>query len=78
MPVFLRAGPYRFYVVSADRAEPPHIHVRRDAGFAKFWLDPVELHYSGNFSAADIRRIRRIVEQHQSEFLEAWHGYFNR
>ena len=43
MPVLLREGPYRFYIVSWDRNEPPPVHVRRDASFAKFWLDPVEL-----------------------------------
>ena len=78
MPVFLRQGPYRFYVVSADRTEPPHIHVRRDTGYAKFWLDPVALQDSGNFRSSEIRRIQRIVERNQAELLEAWDDYFNR
>ena len=78
MPVLLREGPYRFYIVSWDRNEPPHVHVRRDASFAKFWLDPVELQESGNFRGADIRRIQRIIEQHQTHLLEAWHGHFDR
>ena len=77
MPVLLRQGPYRFYIVSADRFEPPHVHVRRDASFAKFWLDPVELQGSTNFRGVEIRRIRRIVEQRRIELLEAWHGYFS-
>ena len=58
MPLLLRDGPYRFYFVSADGDEPPHVHVRRDAAFAKFWLDPVELQNSGNFSRTEIRRIQ--------------------
>ncbi len=78
MPVFLRQGPYRFYVVSADRMEPPHIHVRRDVGYAKFWLDPVALQDSGNFRRSEIRRIQRIVERNRAELLGAWHGYFSR
>ena len=78
MPVFLREGPYRFFVVSADRVEPPHIHVRRDANIAKFWLDPVELQESGNFSGREIRRIQRIVEENQTKFLEDWNERFNR
>ena len=77
MPVFLREGPYRFFVVSADRVEPPHIHVRRNANVAKFWLDPVELQESGNFRGAEIRRIQRIVEDNQSMLLEAWHEKFD-
>ncbi|MYC62894.1 MAG: DUF4160 domain-containing protein [Caldilineaceae bacterium SB0661_bin_34] len=75
MPTILREGPYRFYFVSADRYEPPHIHVRHDNGFAKFWLDPVELQSSGNFSRPELRRILQIIGQNQARFLEEWNGY---
>ena len=79
MPTILREGPYQFYFVSADRDEPPHIHVRRDAGFAKFWLSPdVVLQSSGNFRRAEVRRIQAIVEDNRVMFLERWDGYFNR
>lgn len=78
MPTVLREGPYRFYFVSADRVEPPHIHVRRDDGFAKFWLNPVALQNSGNLGSRELRRIHRIVERRRSEFLEAWYDYFDR
>jgi len=43
MPTVLRRGPYRFFFVSVDWSEPPHIHVRREDKTAKFWLDPVSL-----------------------------------
>jgi hypothetical protein len=45
-PTVLRSGPYRFYFVSHDLHEPPHVHVDRDAYSAKFWLDPVALAYN--------------------------------
>ena len=77
MPVFLRDGPYSFYVVSWDRNEPPHVHVRRDNGSAKFWLNPVELANSRNFDRAELRRILRIVERNRDTFLEDWNEYFN-
>lgn len=78
MPTILREGPYRFYFVSSDRGEPPHVHVRRDAGFAKLWLNPVELASSGNLSRTELRDIHRIVERKRSQFLEQWNDYFNR
>ena len=78
MPVFLREGPYRFFAVSADGVEPPHVHVRRDANIAKFWLTPVSLQYRGKFSASEIRRIQRIVEENQAILLKEWNGHFNR
>lgn len=77
MPTVLREGPYRFYFVSGDRDEPPHVHVRRDNGFAKFWLNPVQLQKSDNFTARERRIIHRIVEQNQAAFLEAWYDYFD-
>ena len=78
MPVLLREGPYRFFVVSADRVEPPHIHVRRDASVAKFWLNPVKLQDRGNFNGTEIRRIQRLVEDNQTKLLEDWNERFNR
>ena len=78
MPVLLRQRPYRFYIVSWDRNEPSHVHVRRDTSFAKFWLDPVELQESGNFRSAEIRIIQRVIEEREAQLLEAWHGYFSR
>ena len=78
MPVVLRQGPYRFYFVSGDRVEPPHVYVRRDNGYAKYWLDPVGLQNSGNFSRAELRRLNRMVELKQTLFVEAWCDYFGR
>jgi hypothetical protein len=77
MPTILRGGPYRFYFVSGDRDEPPHVHVQRDDGFAKFWLRPVELQSSGNIGRAEVRNIQRIIERNQTAFLEAWNDYFS-
>jgi hypothetical protein len=50
MPTVLRVGPYRFFFVSLDRGEPPHIHVWRESMVAKFWLDPIALQQAGGFN----------------------------
>jgi len=76
MPTVLRTGPYRFYFWSHELAEPPHIHVDRDDQSAKFWLDPVALARNIGFRAHELRRIQNLVERHQTELLEAWHGNF--
>ena len=78
MPALLREGPYRFYFLSGDRNEPPHVHVRRDRGYAKFWLSPVTMQNSGHFSSRELRHIQRIVEHNCQSFLEEWHAYFDR
>lgn len=77
MPTILREGPYRFYFVSGDRGEPPHVHVHRDSASAKLWLNPVELASSGRLSRSELREIHRIVERNRTLFLEEWHDYFD-
>lgn len=74
MPTVMRIGPYRFYFVSHDlSAEPPHVHVDRDALSAKFWLDPVSLVRNLGFGANELRKIERTVRASQDELLERWY-----
>ncbi len=76
MPTVHREGPYRFFFYSADRHEPPHIHVEREANRAKFWLAPVRLARSGGFGAAELLRIERLVVEREQLFLRVWDEYF--
>lgn len=76
MPTVFQNGPYTFRFYSADNVEPPHIHVHRDRNSVKFWLEPVRLSKNWGFPAHELRKIRRIVEEHQTELLEAWNDYF--
>ena len=76
MPTVVGIGPYRFYFWSHELNEPPHIHVDRDACSAKFWLEPVGLSKNIGFRAHELRQVQALVVEHQTEFLEAWHGHF--
>ncbi|MBL8860045.1 MAG: DUF4160 domain-containing protein [Planctomycetes bacterium] len=76
MPTILRSGPYRFYFYSHEPNEPAHVHVDRDALSAKFWLDPVALARNLGFRPKELGRIEGLVNEHEGEFLEAWHAYF--
>ena len=75
-PTIFESGPYRFFFYSADREEPPHVHVEREANRAKFWLTPVSPARSGGFAATELLRIERIVRQQQQTLLRAWNEYF--
>ena len=77
MPTVLWDGPYSFIFFSSDRGEPAHIHVKRDRHIAKFWLAPMALATNRGFRERELRRIARLVLQHQTTLLEAWHDYFN-
>jgi len=76
VPTVLRKEGYRFFFFSNEGTEPPHIHVERGKGHAKYWLEPVSLAYSKGFKANELRRIREIVVGHRDYFLQKWHEYF--
>ena len=76
MPTVLRIGPYRFFFVSLDYNEPPHIHVRREDKVAKFWLDPVALQKAGGFSRTELNKIARLIDEQREYFLESWYEFF--
>ena len=61
---------------AGDRDEPHHIHVERDDKVAKYWLDPIRLQNSGGFNCLELKQIRRVIEEHQKSFMEAWNEYF--
>nr|CRY96126.1 hypothetical protein [uncultured prokaryote] len=79
MPTLLNDGPYRFFFYSdeGDPREPPHVHVTAGERVAKFWLEPVELATSKRLRDHEINGLRKLVERHQTEFLEAWHAHFD-
>ena len=77
MPTVLRSGPYRFFFYAGDGHEPAHIHVERDEGEAKFWLEPLRLERSHGFGRKEINKLRRLVGQHQQILLESWNEFFN-
>ena len=75
MPTVLREGRYRFYFFSNEGQEPPHIHIKAGSDQAKFWLDPIDLASNYGFRAHEMNQIERIIEQHQTELIEAWNEY---
>ncbi len=76
MPTIFRSGPYRVYFYSHEPNEPPHVHVDRDDLSAKFWLDPIGLARDLGFSAHELRKIQRILADHEEQLLEAWNERF--
>jgi len=44
---------------------------------AKFWLEPVALAYRGAYDEREIRRIERLVNEHQGELRAAWDTFFS-
>ena len=79
VPVVFRIDGFRvfFYSNEGDPREPVHVHVRRGAAEAKFWIGPpVEAARSDGFDARTLRRLAGMVSDQADEIVEAWHGHF--
>ncbi|MEN9576732.1 MAG: hypothetical protein RL514_4587 [Verrucomicrobiota bacterium] len=75
MPTVLRQDGFDFYFYSEEGNEPPHIHVDKGGGTAKFWLRPLALEYADGLKSAEVKKARRLVEENQTLLLEKWHEH---
>jgi len=75
MPTVLIVGPYRFFFVSLDRGEPPHIHIQREKMIAKFWLDPVALERGGGFKPQELNKLFKMTQENRDFLLERWNEH---
>jgi hypothetical protein len=78
MPTVLRISGFRFFFYSLEASEPPHVHVEHGDNVAKFWLEPVSLAESHGFRAHELNRLRVLVIEQRTGFLEAWNVHFGR
>lgn len=78
MPTLLVVEGFRFHFFSREGNEPPHVHVRKADAEAKLWLQPVRLAFAEGFNPSELRRLRELTFEHQTEFLERWNEYFAR
>ena len=77
MPVVLRVKGYRFGFYASDQDEPMHVHVKKGARIAKYWLEPaVKLADNSDFRSHELNKIRRLVSRHREYLIEAWHEFF--
>jgi hypothetical protein len=77
VPTILVSDGFRFFFFSNEGFEPPHIHVEAGDGYAKFWLERVELAESFRLKSQELRRARLLVSKHKALFLEKWREYFS-
>lgn len=77
MPTVLERDGFRFFFYSADRNEPPHVHVRKGCREAKFWLDPIRPARLGRLKQNDLRQVIAILEENEQQTLERWYEQFN-
>lgn len=76
MPTLLRANGYRFFMYAADRDEPPHVHVEKEAKQAKFWLSPNKLAKNEGFNQRELKEIKKIIDKHHDQLIGGWYDFF--
>jgi hypothetical protein len=69
MPTVFRWRGYKFLFFSLDEGEPPHVHVAKGGGQAKFWLSDCRLAKVKGFADRELRQIQRKIEEHREELL---------
>jgi hypothetical protein len=77
-PTILRVGAFRFFFFSREESRP-HVHVQSPDGEAKFWLErTVECAMNHGLPQRALDEARKIVEQNQEAFRDAWKDHFGR
>lgn len=77
MPEVRRERGFRFFFFSREGQEPRHIHVEHAEKYAKFWLEPIALAESRGFRSSELTTVRRMIEEHREEFIDAWNRHHN-
>jgi hypothetical protein len=78
MPEIFRAEGYVVFFYANEGNEPVHVHVRRAGGFAKFWIEPLELAYAKGLKTQEIARAEELIAEHRQIILTRWHEAFPR
>ena len=77
MPTLLNWKGYRFFFYSADRWEPPHVHVFKQGKEAKVWLRDITVAINLGYLAKELNEIVTATREHQQSFMEAWNDHFD-
>jgi len=61
-----------FFFYSNEGSEPRHVHVRKAGGYAKYWLDPVELDMSQGLKISDLKIAEQLIIEHLTTIKTKW------
>jgi hypothetical protein len=78
--IFFKLG-LRFYFVSYDCAEPPHVHIGDDTKkICKFWLRNNEVILADNsgFTNKELSKLRKIVEENYLLIITTFNEFCKR
>jgi hypothetical protein len=50
-----------------------HIHVRHAGGFAKFWMEPVELDFAQGLKVSELKMAEQLILDHVELIKKKWY-----
>lgn len=78
MPLVAKVGKYRLFFFSNEGNEPVHVHVESEDNHAKFWLRPVAMASSVGYTASELARLRRLLQEYEQLIEDKWNEHFHR
>ncbi len=72
MPEIFRELGFVFFFYANEGVEPIHVHVRKAGGFAKYWIDPVELDFSQGMKINDLKTAESLIISHLNLIKNKW------
>jgi hypothetical protein len=78
MPEVFRELGFVFFFYANEGIEPMHIHVRKAGGFAKYWVEPVELEFSQGMKIVDLKKAEQLIKEHLEQINAKWYEVHGR
>lgn len=73
MPEVFRELGFVFFFYTNEGNEPMHIHVRKAGGFAKYWIEPVELDFSQGMKVSDLKTAQALIKENVALIKAKWY-----
>ena len=77
MPEVFRCEGFVFFFYANEGQEPLHVHVRRAGGYAKFWIDPLELDISEGLKVQELAKAEDLIRENEILIRRKWHEVFD-
>lgn len=72
MPEVFRKLGFVFFFYANEGNEPMHIHVRKAGGFAKYWMEPIELEFSQGMKVNELKLAEELIKEHVELIKTRW------
>jgi hypothetical protein len=73
MPEVFREFGFVFFFYANEGQEPMHIYVRHAGGFAKFWMEPVELDFAQGLKVSELKMAEQLILDHVELIKKKWY-----